>query len=355
MHRYNGAETTASPCRPFGSRLAHKAWALAPAGNLKMAKSRKSFMIAHQEFEAAYLPLYRSGELAERASRAIAEMAACRFCPRNCEANRLADERGACKIGRYAKVSSAFPHFGEEDVLRGRRGSGTIFFSNCNLRCVFCQNAEISHAGHGTEVSPDVLAQMMLRLQAVGCHNINFVTPEHVVPQILEALPLAIESGLQLPIVYNTSAYDSLHSLELLDGVVDIYMPDFKMWDGKASLRYLKARDYPRVARPAIAEMHRQVGPLKMDDDGIALRGVLLRHLVMPGLTGDSQAIMRFLAEDVSTDTYVNLMSQYRPAAKVNRERYSEINRRITREEFAKTYQAARECGLWRFDRRQFL
>jgi putative pyruvate formate lyase activating enzyme len=320
-----------------------------------MARRHGSFTIARRDFEAAYLPLYRSGELAERVSRAVADMAACRFCPRNCRVDRIADERGVCKTGRYAMVSSAFPHFGEEDVLRGKRGSGTIFFSNCNLRCVFCQNAEISHAGQGAEASPDALAQLMLRLQAVGCHNINLVTPEHVVPQVLEALLLAIESGLQVPIVYNTSAYDSLQSLRLLDGVIDIYMPDFKIWDAKASLRYLKAKDYPRIARQAIAEMHRQVGPLKTDENGIALRGVLLRHLLMPGLTGDSRSIMRFLAKEISTDTYINLMSQYRPAAKVNRERYSQINRRITREEFVRTYQAAQECGLWRFDRRQFL
>jgi putative pyruvate formate lyase activating enzyme len=269
--------------------------------------------------------------------------------------DRLADERRVCKTGRHAVVSSAFPHFGEEDVLRGKRGSGTIFFSNCNLRCVFCQNADISQNGGGSEVTPRRLADMMLGLQAQGCHNINFVTPEHVVPQMLEGLLLAVEAGLRLPIVYNTSAYDSLHSLELLDGIVDIYMPDFKLWDAAASLRYLKAKDYPQVARQAISEMHRQVGPLKVDSSGIALRGVLLRHLVMPDDVAGSEAIMRFLAEAVSPDTYVNLMSQYRPAARVDSDHYPEINRSIHREEFSRVYQAARRAGLTRFDRRQFM
>jgi putative pyruvate formate lyase activating enzyme len=328
---------------------------VARGGSLLMGKGTDQFIISRQEFEPAYLSLYRTGELADRVQRAIKGLEACRVCPRNCESNRLADERGVCKTGRLAVVSSAFPHFGEEDVLRGRGGSGTIFFSNCNLRCVFCQNADISQDGQGAEISPSNLAQMMLRLQALGCHNINFVTPEHVVPQVLEALLLAVESGLRLPIVYNTSAYDSLHSLRLLDGVVDIYMPDFKIWDRDTSLRYLRAKDYPDAARRAIAEMHRQVGPLKMDGTGIALRGVLLRHLVMPESVAGTPAIMRFLAQDISPNTYVNLMSQYRPAAKVNRERYPEINRRITREEFARAFQAAREYGLWRFDRRQFL
>lgn len=320
-----------------------------------MVGSTEKFTIPRRDFEPAYLALHRKGELARRVEIAVEGLRSCQVCPRNCEADRLADERRVCKTGRYARVSSAFPHFGEEDVLRGRRGSGTIFFSNCNLRCVFCQNADISQNGSGSEATPSRLAEMMLGLQAMGCHNINFVTPEHVVPQMLEGLLLAVEAGLQLPIVYNTSAYDSLHSLELLDGIVDIYMPDFKIWDPEASLRYLKAKDYPQAARAAITEMHRQVGPLKVDSSGIALRGVLLRHLVMPGEVAGSAAIMRFLAERVSPDTYVNLMSQYRPAARVDSEHYPEINRPINRNEFSQVYHVARQAGLTRFDRRQFM
>jgi putative pyruvate formate lyase activating enzyme len=222
----------------------------------------------------------------------------------------------------------------------------------CNLRCVFCQNYDISHEGHGRPASPEALAQMMLELQAMGCHNINFVTPEHVVPQVMEALVIAVEGGLRLPLVYNTSAYDSLESLELLDGVVDIYMPDFKIWDSKLALRYLRAKDYPEAARQAIHEMHRQVGALKVDERGLALRGVLLRHLVMPGSVAGTPEIMRFLAQEVSPDTFINLMAQYRPAAKVGPERYAEINRRITNQEYKLALQSARQEGLWRFDQR---
>ena len=228
--------------------------------------------------------------------------------------------------GDTARVSSYFPHLGEEDCLRGWRGSGTIFFSLCNLRCVFCQNFDISQAGQGLVTSPERLAEMMLELQTMGCHNLNFVTPEHVVPQILEALPLAAEAGLRLPLVYNTSAYDSLDSLQLLDGIIDVYMPDFKIWDEGLSLRYLKARDYPAAARRAILEMHRQVGELKLDENGLAMRGVLLRHLVMPGEIAGTEAIMRFVAEQVSPDSYVNVMGQYYPAGKVGQGKYSEIN-----------------------------
>jgi putative pyruvate formate lyase activating enzyme len=222
----------------------------------------------------------------------------------------------------------------------------------CNLRCVFCQNYDISHEGHGRPASPEALAQMMLELQAMGCHNINFVTPEHVVPQVMEALVIAVEGGLRLPLVYNTSAYDSLESLQLLDGVVDIYMPDFKIWDSKLALRYLRAKDYPEAARQAIHEMHRQVGALKVDERGLALRGVLLRHLVMPGSVAGTPEIMRFLAQEVSPDTFINLMAQYRPAAKVGPERYAEINRRITNQEYKLALQSARQEGLWRFDQR---
>jgi putative pyruvate formate lyase activating enzyme len=311
------------------------------------------FLISSKDFEPAYLQLHRSGELRRRAEAAVERLSHCLVCPRNCGVDRLADKKAACKTGRYAWVSSYFPHLGEEDCLRGWKGSGTIFFSMCNLRCVFCQNYDISQAGEGEIVHPEQLARMMLELQAVGCHNINFVTPEHVVPQILEALVIAVEGGLRLPLVYNTSAYDSLDSLHLMDGIVDIYMPDFKFWDAQLSLRYLKAKDYPEAARRAIREMHRQVGELKLDENGLAKRGVLLRHLVMPGAIAGTEEIMRFLADEVSPDTYVNLMAQYYPAGKVSAEKYPEINRRITNEEYYEAVRVAQNAGLWRFDERR--
>ncbi len=311
------------------------------------------FFIASKDFEPAYMALYRSGELQRRAEKALEGLAHCRVCPRDCGVDRLADRTAACKTGRYARVSSYFPHFGEEDCLRGWSGSGTIFFAWCNLRCVFCQNFDISQEGEGVETPPERLAQMMLSLQEEGCHNINFVTPEHVVPQVLEALVIAVERGLRLPIVYNTSAYDSMESLQLLDGVVDIYMPDFKFWDPRRSLRYLKAKDYPEAARRALKEMHRQVGVLKFDEHGLAKRGVLVRHLVMPGFLDETRAILRFLAEELSPDTYVNIMAQYYPAGKVSAAKYPEINRRITESEYLEAIRIAHEVGLWRLDERR--
>jgi len=311
------------------------------------------FTVSSKDFEPAYLALHRGGELSRRALQAVQQLEHCLLCPRYCGVDRLSDRTAACKTGRWARVSSYFPHLGEEDCLRGWRGSGTIFFSLCNLRCVFCQNFEISQAGQGQQTSPQRLAEMMLELQAMGCHNLNFVTPEHVVPQILEALPLAVEAGLRLPLVYNTSAYDSLESLQLMDGIIDVYMPDFKIWDEGLSLLYLKARDYPTAARRAILEMHRQVGELKLDEHGLAKRGVLLRHLVMPGEIAGTEAIMRFVAEQVSPNSYVNVMGQYYPAGKVDEDKYSEINRGTTRQELQRAIQAARRAGLWRFDERR--
>ncbi len=302
------------------------------------------------KFEPAYRKLYRSGELQWRAEVAVAGLAHCVACPRRCGVDRLADKTAACKTGRYARVASYFAHFGEEDCLRGWNGSGTIFFGLCNLRCVFCQNHDISQAPAGQETRPENLAEIMLELQAMGCHNINLVTPEHVVPQILEALPLAVADGLRLPVVYNSSAYDALESLRLMDGVVDIYMPDFKVWDGRLALRYLLARDYPEAARQAIQEMHRQVGALTLDERGLARRGVLLRHLVMPGEAAGTAEIMRWLAREVSPETYVNIMGQYRPAHRVSAEKFGEINRPVSRAEIAAAMAAARGAGLHRFD-----
>jgi len=306
---------------------------------------------------AGFVPAYLQHDLAElrrRAAQARELLRSCEVCPRHCPVNRVEDRWAVCRTGRYAQVASVFPHFGEEDCLRGWRGSGTIFFSMCNLRCVFCQNSEISQLRRGREVLPHNLARMMLALQREGCHNINLVTPEHVVPQILEALPVAVELGLRLPLVYNTSSYDSAHSLRVLDGIVDIYMPDFKCWDRESCRAYLKASDYPEVARRVIQEMHRQVGPLALDEDGLAKRGVLLRHLVMPGGIAGTREIFRWVAAEVSVHTYVNVMDQYHPAWRVGVDRkYEAINRRITPEEFREALEAARQAGLYRLDRRQ--
>ena len=270
-------------------------------------------------FEPAYLELHRSGGMVERVAAAMRELADCCACPRACHVNRLADESKVCRTGRHALVTSAFPHHGEENCLRGSRGSGTIFFSLCNLRCVFCQNWDISQEASGVECSAKRIAELMLALQSQRCHNINFVTPEHVVPQVIEAIGEAIPMGLCLPIVYNTSAYDSLESLKLLDGIVDIYMPDFKFWKSDTAKRLCKARDYPDRAREAVAEMHRQVGPLKFGPDDVARRGVLIRHLVMPGQLDETSAIFNWLANELSPDTFVNIMGQYRPAYEVGR------------------------------------
>jgi putative pyruvate formate lyase activating enzyme len=296
------------------------------------------------------------GELAARAERGLAQLERCRVCPRNCDVDRLADEFAVCKTGRHAVVSSHFPHFGEEDCLRGWNGSGTIFFAHCNLRCVFCQNYDISQAvkARAEPGSPPAeIARFMLELQALGCHNINFVTPEHVAPQVVEAVALAVERGLSLPIVYNTSAYDSLESLELLDGIVDVYMPDFKYWSAEASRKYLLAEDYPEAARAAIREMRRQVGPLTFDEDGLARRGLLVRHLVMPGGLEETRAILEWIAAELGTDTYVNLMDQYRPAGRVGATKYAEINRRLAPAEFAEARVIARDLGLRRLDERR--
>ncbi len=299
-----------------------------------------------------YLRAYEAGWLRERVDSALELLnKPCRVCPRYCKVDRLQDEHGACLIGRYAVVASAFPHFGEEDVLRGWMGSGTIFMSGCNLRCVFCQNYDISQVVNGTRVTPEQLAALMLRLQQLGCHNINIVTPEHVVPQVIEALYLAVQQGLSLPLVYNTSAYDSRESLQVLDGLVDIYMPDFKVWTHESARRYLKSKeDYAEVARESIREMHRQVGDLQIDALGLAYRGLLIRHLMMPGLVEETKAILKWIAETLGPNTYVNLMAQYYPANKVE-EGYPEINRSLYREEYLEALEYAQSLGL-RLDRR---
>ncbi len=324
-----------------------------------LTKAPKDSRFIIEDYQPSYLALAESGELARRVEAALAELEDCTACPRECHVNRLADERKACYTGRHAIVASAFPHFGEEDCLRGWRGSGTIFFSLCNLRCVFCQNWDISQQQAGRECGADVIAGHMLELQRVGCHNINFVTPEHVAPQVVEALAAAIPRGLELPVVYNTSAYDAISSLRLMDGLVDIYMPDFKFWDPQTAKHLAKAMDYPEKAREAIQEMHRQVGPLRFGTDGLAKRGVLVRHLVMPGQTDEAAAIFRWLADEVSPDTYVNVMAQYRPQYQVGGKdrrggrRHDSVNRAPRNTELDKAYEAARDAGLWRFDVRR--
>jgi putative pyruvate formate lyase activating enzyme len=309
-------------------------------------------VLRRADFEPAYVRLLHSGELARRVERGLALLADCTLCPRDCHVNRLEDRFAVCKTGRYAVVSSHFPHHGEEDCLRGRRGSGTIFFGWCNLRCVFCQNYETSWMGEGRAARAEELAGMMLELQELGCHNINFVTPEHVVPQILEGVLLAAARGLRLPLVYNTSAYDSHASLQLMDGVIDIYMPDFKFWSEEHARRYLRAPDYPEAARRAIREMHRQVGPLVVDEQGLALRGVLLRHLVMPGGIAGTREICQWVARELGPEVYVNVMDQYRPAARVDARTFAEINRCVTSEEYLEARAVARSAGLVRLDPR---
>ena len=266
--------------------------------------------------------------------------------------NRTDGETGTCNTGRHAVVSSAFAHFGEEDCLRGWNGSGTIFFGLCNLRCVFCQNWDISQKESGRESTADDIAALMIRLQERGCHNVNFVTPEHVVPQVVEAIAAAVPRGLRVPIVYNTSAYDSVRSLELMEGLVDIYMPDFKFWTPETARRLARAGDYPERAREAVAEMHRQVGVLRVGPDGLARKGLIVRHLVMPGQEDEAAAIFEWLASELSPDTYVNVMGQYRPEYKVDEARYGDINRRPRTAEMQAAYAAARGAGLWRFDER---
>jgi putative pyruvate formate lyase activating enzyme len=299
-------------------------------------------------FEPVYLRTYARDKLRPRVERALQLLQACSACPRRCKVNRLEGKFGVCKTGRHTVVSSHFPHHGEEDCLSGWKGSGTIFFAGCNLRCVFCQNFDISWQVYGAPTPARELAALMLELQAQACHNINLVTPEHVVPQIVEALPLAIEGGLRLPLVYNTSAYDSLESLALLDGLVDIYMPDFKYWDAEMARKYSRAPDYPEVARRAIKEMHRQVGDLSIAHDGLARRGLLIRHLVMPEDVAGTRAVMKWIADELSPETFVNVMDQYHPAGKVSRAEHAEINRRLTPGEFERALDAAWHAGLKR-------
>jgi putative pyruvate formate lyase activating enzyme len=300
-------------------------------------------------FEAAYLSLHRSGELRKRADAAQQRLTSCDLCANHCLVNRFTEpDRARCRTGEQAVVSSVGPHHGEERPLSGRRGSGTIFFAWCNLGCVFCQNWQISHQGEGHEMGCNVLADRMLSLQSAGCHNINFVSPSHVIPQILSAVAIAAEHGLKLPLVYNSGGYDSAEGLALMDGVIDIYMPDMKFADSQVAAPYLGVNDYAEINRNAVLEMHRQVDDLTLDGTKIARRGLLVRHLVLPeGLAGTEQTLT-FIAEQVSRDTYLNLMNQYRPCFQASR--FPGLDRRPHRSELHEARAIARRLGLHRLD-----
>jgi len=299
--------------------------------------------------EPTYRKLVRTGELSRRIELAYEHLAACDLCAQNCHVDRHATKKGICHTGALAVLSSYGPHHGEENPLRGWLGSGTIFFAHCNLKCQFCQNYSISQLGEGHEAQPEEIASIMLELQEMGCHNINFVSPSHVVAQILAAVGLAVEAGLRLPLVWNTGGYDSLAALQLLDGVVDIYMPDMKYADDKTALRLSRAKNYIEVNRAAVQEMHRQVGDLMMDERGIAQRGLLVRHLILPGGLAGTEEIARFLADEVSRDTYINVMAQYRPCYQASE--HPPLDRPTTRKEYVDAVTACRAAGLHRFDK----
>jgi len=297
---------------------------------------------------AVYQELYRSGELEVRVARAYAILTDCQLCPRRCRVDRLSGETGMCRIASEAVVSSYGPHFGEEAPLVGIHGSGTIFFTYCNLRCMFCQNYSISQLGQGRVATNGEIAKMMLALQERGCHNINLVTPTHVVPQILEALKIAAGLGLSIPIVYNCGGYESVETLELLDGIIDIYMPDMKYSDERNARRFSGVKDYPAVNRAAVKEMHRQVGDLQIDERGVAKRGLLIRHLVLPNGIAGTEGVVRFIAEEISRDTYLNVMAQYYPAHRAFK--LSALSCPLRREEFLEAVNLARRYGLERLD-----
>jgi putative pyruvate formate lyase activating enzyme len=302
------------------------------------------------EVEPAYLQTCRSGLLRRNLEEALVKLSNCGLCPRMCRVDRHAGELGVCRTGRRAWVSSFNAHFGEEAPLVGANGSGTIFFTHCNLLCLFCQNFEISHEGIGEEVSDQQLAGIMLALQRQGCHNINFVTPSHVVPQILAALELAVPAGLKVPLVYNSSGYDRVETLRLLDGVIDIYMPDFKFWDPEVGRKACSAPDYPEAARNALLEMHRQVGDLELDERGIARQGLLVRHLVLPGGLAGTRQVMRFIAQEISPLTYVNVMSQYRRCGRADKVPGLEVA--LSADEYRQAVRETIAEGITRLDQR---
>lgn len=304
-------------------------------------------------FEPAYLKSYKSNELNKRIEQLYAILKNCHLCPRKCGVDRTKNEKGICRSGIDLIVSSIGPHFGEEEPLVGSGGSGTIFLTNCNLRCIYCQNYEISHLGRGGTMSQKEVAKGMLYLQKIGCHNINFVTPTHFVPQLVEAIKIACEMGLRLPIVFNCGGYESLETIKLLDGIIDIYMPDIKYSDETNAEKYSNAPDYFERCKESVKEMHRQVGDLKIVD-GIAQRGLLIRHLVLPNDIAGSEKVLKFIAEEISLDAYVNIMDQYRPMYKA--ERFPELNRRPTLSEYNQVTEMAKKYGLHRgFQKRLLL
>ena len=314
------------------------------------ARQPQRALFFDQSYTPAYLDLLRSGAFAARVEEALEHLRQCDLCPRYCRVDRRDSVKGAlCHTGARAVVHSYGPHHGEEDPLRGRRGSGTIFFAWCNLRCVYCQNWDISQKGIGREVSAQELAGIMLELQGMGCHNINLVSPSHVVAQVIAAVAIAVQKGLRLPLVYNTGGYDSPEALRLLDGIVDISLPDLKYADPENARRYSRARDYVEVNRAAVKEMHRQVGDLVLDRHGIARRGLLVRHLVLPGNLAGTRAVTGFLAREVSADTYVNLMDQYHPCYRADS--YPPLDRPVSPQEYVQAFADARAAGLHRFDR----
>ena len=299
----------------------------------------------------SYLKLLENDLLAKRVAEAYTHLSICDVCAWECPVDRRSGKKGVCRTGELARVSSYGPHFGEESPLSGTRGSGTIFFTRCNLRCQYCQNYDISQTDRGEEVEPESIARMMLELQSRGCHNINFVSPSHVVPQIMAAVLMAAKAGLQIPLVYNTGGYDSLAMLKLLDGVIDIYMPDMKYSHAEIAKRYSRIPDYPHVNQLAVAEMHRQVGNLELDEQGIALHGLLVRHLVLPNNLAGTDGVIKFLSEQISRETYLNIMNQYRPAYKSHL--YPELNRQLTNQEYHAALDLADSAGMTNLDQRK--
>ncbi len=294
----------------------------------------------------SYIKLQNSGELNERIRQLYSLMKECKLCPRNCLAKRFEGNYGVCRSTDQLLVSSLSAHYGEESPLVGWNGSGTIFFTNCNLWCLYCQNYEISHLRHGEVITINQLAEAMLSLQQLGCHNINFVTPTHFIPQIIDAVGIAVEKGLNVPLVYNCGGYESVETLKLLDGIIDIYMPDIKYSVNQNAYKYSGAKDYWDVVQPAIIEMHRQIGDLKINPFGIAERGLLIRHLVLPNDIAGSKKVLDFIANKVCIDSYVNIMDQYRPAFKAYR--YPELSRNITTDEYYEVINYAESIGLHR-------
>jgi putative pyruvate formate lyase activating enzyme len=292
-----------------------------------------------------YLDAFNSGKLERLIEQVFKMLESCAICPRQCKVNRLKDQKGFCKTGLKAKACSYMPHHGEEPPISGERGSGTIFFSHCNMNCVYCQNYEFSQAGEGREVRAADLAAFMLELQSLGCHNINLVTPTHVMPQILKALHIAISKGLKIPLVYNTGGYELPEMIRLLDGVVDIYLADMRYADPEMSAKYSNAPEYPKYNQASVKEMQRQVGIADMDDQGIIKRGLIIRHLVLPNNISGTGKIMKFIAQELSPEIYISLMSQYIPYYRA--QEFADISRRVTLEEYEEAKEAMHKCGLY--------